>query len=207
MKLIKGGRKPKRIPNDKLSTSELRQRFIDESEIFISRIVHDGKLLSLWIELRGSLAAIPSLKNEKSNFGGLNRTAEQKIKSMDIIFLEDWGKTWGDSYTFGKERVLLQVISGSRPQTFDAISPVETVQDWLEPKSKIVGAKIKRKRGWGIGMIEDDSQVIPLPAKYSDLSAKKTEQTLIHVMRFDTVRDRFIQFHADLMLLNGRKEK
>ena len=61
------------------------------------------------------------------------------------------------------------VSCAKRSRRFDPISVAETVQDWLEPASKIVGRTKKHARGWGAGLVDDDSQVVSISAHAEDL--------------------------------------
>jgi hypothetical protein len=131
----------------------------------------------LKIVIGGALARIPSLKNNRQ-FGGVDRTVLDKLKALDSMFRRH--VNCDDTTFFGDQEVFLFAVFGDRGGTkFDEDNALTTVKDWLEPLSKCVGRTSKRGRGWGIGLVNDDSQVraFVLPERY--LGACRKETTLM----------------------------
>lgn len=130
------------------------------------------RVAELCIVLQGSCASIPPLKNSKipgTNF--LNPRTRGKIKTLDAAWwaavfskpehqpLRGW--RW-------EEKVLVQVLL-SKTTRADADNAMATVRDWLEPPTKSVG---RRQRGWGIGLVGNDSQIISIAMHQADLGIK-----------------------------------
>lgn len=166
----------------RLTASQLASKHVTESEMDVS-VHHTGDVLRrVIITLRGSLAAVPSLKNSKiprTNF--TNPAVMGKIKAMDQLFLSSGEK----NLSFGAERVHVLIRLASQGHT-DRFNAMETIADWLEPKTKKVG---KRERGWGIGLINDDSQVLGFPYRAQDGldSSEADDETRIWVTNWKFV--------------------
>ena len=161
----------------------------------------DKELLSVDITFHGPAAAIPSLKNSK--MPGCN-FAEPKvmgrIDAMSKMFYDTALVTGAGVHGpwFGADPILLLLICGDRSGPFDVIGCLETVQDWLEPATKRVGRQ-GRRRGWGVGLIDNDSQVTPV-AVHSHQLGFPHEHTIIRLRRFDRARESLINFAAAMVL-------
>ncbi len=156
------------------SKKELIGKYTSQSSCVVR--AWDGGLGGFEITFYGALANVPSLKNKKipgTNF--TNPDVIARIASMDILFKEACPKP----PFFGKSEVFVVMVCASRARSFDLIGCMETIQDWLEPSSKMVGKK-SHKRGWGIGLIDNDSQVTPFPLK-SELFGEGKAYTKIYV--------------------------
>ncbi len=152
----------------------------------------DGFLSLLYIELHGAIAAVPPLKNSKipgKNFP--NPDFISKLQAMDALFnnaIED--QLLGGYFGFGTLPVALAFIPGARNRKFDLVNGLETVQDWLEPRTKAVG---RNKYGWGIGVIADDAQIVPVTLHSAQLGAP-VPYTRIVVRRWSDVRREAAEF-------------
>jgi hypothetical protein len=132
-----------------------------------SRISIEVNADKVLIKITGESANIPSLKNSKlqgKNF--TNPDYLKRIKALDFLFnLEAKNKTIPKF--LDNEDVSVIIVNAKRSRSYDPIGCLETVQDWLEPKSKKVG-RAKLDRGWGIGLINDDKQAVGISLR-SDL--------------------------------------
>ena len=144
----------------KPSTKQRIQSLIDGSDI---RVKPWG--LGLRIDIVGDLANVPSLKNGKMPGRGINLDALIKLKALDELFKQEAG---GPFVRFEDGKVFVLVSCAARSRVFDPVNVLETVQDWLEPASKVVGRSKPRARGWGIGVVDNDSQITGL-AVHADL--------------------------------------
>ncbi len=106
----------------------------------------------------GRLAEIPSMKRGKlPGKNCLNPTVLAKVRAMDALFaVQAHGRNLG----FGANFVRVVTVCGERSHSFDLPGVEETVLDWLEPPTKPVGKK-RAGRGWGCGLIANDSYVAP----------------------------------------------
>lgn len=153
------------------------------SECFV--MVHtdgDGKLKTLHIEFHGPIADIPSIKNNRQ-FGGIDPKVLARLAAMDRLFCDRIEEM---KIPFPKfdGRVFGIVCHSIRNRSFDEDNATTTIKDWLEPKSKIVGRKSKTKRGWGIGVVDNDSQVLIWPVLQKDLSIE-SPVTIIELKSFE----------------------
>lgn len=107
----------------------------------------------LLIEVHGPLAAIPSMKNSKlpgKNFMS-NDYKARILALLALIEPELEGFSFGDTFV---HMILISAGQG------DLDGVCATVKDMLEPRTKQVGkGKNKRDRGWGLGVINDDSRM------------------------------------------------
>lgn len=185
-------------PKKKLSARELIAKHVNESACMLVELRDKvGQLEAVHIELHGTAARIPAMKNSKlpgKNF--INPEFLARIKGMDVLFNHAAKKQGIESLTFGHEPVICAVICGHRPRDFDALNVAETVADWLEPACKPVG-RAKAKRGWGIGLIENDSQITMLSTKACHLYLQ-CEYTRIVVRRAATIGESLAQFVASI---------
>lgn len=170
MRLIKFGPKRK-FPSRK----ELIAKYMASSTCSVK--TWDGGAKGITIRFYGAMANIPSLKNQRlpgKNF--TNPDVKARIAVMDLLFKQ----SCSSAPNYGKSDVFVAMVCANRPRSFDLIGCMETVQDWLEPSTKKVGKKA-RSRGWGIGLIDNDSQVTPFVCR-AELFGSMEACTTIHVV-------------------------
>ena len=114
---------------------------------------------SMCIEFHGPIAAIPILKNNKAAGRFPSPSCMARIELMDELYfaLEPHNESLPD---YGTEQVFCYVelsTACTRGVRFDPDNVLTTIKDWLEPN---VIRKGKNPRGWGIGLVQDDKQVI-----------------------------------------------
>lgn len=114
------------------------------------------------IRFKGSVAAIPSLKNQKIQGTNILRgEAKASLSLMTNLFNKATNYSppaWGGE-------VFMLVLCAYRKNTFDEDNVMTTVKDWLEPQI------IRRKdRGWGVGVVKNDRNII-------GYARKKTKQS------------------------------
>lgn len=183
------------------SRAERVDRLVKGSEL---DVVIDGASVS--IQISGELAILPILKNRKlpPRFPGqviLNPGALDRIMALDLLFAEHLERSSPPGEPVFISRILCPVsvvIIMSDSQTADRISVLETVQDWLEPAEKKVGSSKKkpgRDRGWGIGLIANDSQVIGSSYRASDIGPA-SDSARILIRPFREVKDLAVQYIA-----------
>ncbi len=177
--------------------SELVEHYVRNSDMFLQ--VHLGERgshpESIWIELYGEIAHIPSLKNSKPKFGGIDKKTLARLKAMDIHFqlqLKAHGIP-AERINFGSSQVFVQLITASSYRRANEDNSLTTIKDWLEPHSKIVGSKNKRARGWGIGLIGDDIQARGFALKAEDLEIHR-DHSLVIVRPWESIREKAIDF-------------
>jgi hypothetical protein len=105
----------------------------------------------------GPVKDIPSLKNTGHVAGRgrfLDRATLAKLKAMDRLFFEAKGSLNID-YSSGP--VSMVISNAARRRSFDTDNTLSTVRDWLEPSTKTSGQKAGVGRGWGIGIVSNDS--------------------------------------------------
>jgi hypothetical protein len=152
------------------------------SEILVSSkciVVHKwsqgGTQLKVHVEFHGTAAKVPSLKNAKlpgMNF--INPKTIARLQAMDILYRDE---VKHDRPTFADRPVSCIVIlaEGSR---CDEDNVFASVKDWLEPSTKQVGRK-KKDRGWGSGLVYNDSQVIGECIRGSDIGWTQSYTTIL----------------------------
>lgn len=180
---------------------ELIERYIRDSDMFVSGYTaHDGSLTKLWIEIFGVLANIPSLKNSKPKFGGINKATHCKLLALDLLFRR---KTHLKNPTFGDQKVFITLITARNKRLTNEDNAFTTIKDWLEPSSKLIGGKNKRARGWGIGLINDDIQARGIAVKAEDIDESPQAHTRIVVTLFSSVKESLNDFVS--LTSNGGK--
>lgn len=132
------------------------------------------------LSLQGKAKDIPSMKNSKiPNTNFLNPNILCRIKALDILFKRLLRTILSNSFPT-KESISLIILNGKRNVNFDPIGCLETIQDWLEPDTKKVGKS--GIRGWGVGLIENDSQVVfGVSLRKKDLGMTDIDSTEIYI--------------------------
>lgn len=132
---------------------------LERSHCVVARVKDPlGGLKQLVIQIRGPLADIPAAKNRKmvTKFGVFNnRKTDIFLRALTELV----GRELFSTDTFGDAQVSVVVACAKRKRSFDTDNVYTTVRDFLEPATKVRGAHGNHKRGWGIGVIEDDAQV------------------------------------------------
>lgn len=163
---------------------------MNDSEMTIDdRALNDGTLLSLVIEIRGALAAVPSLKNSKlpgTNY--INPKARAKLLALDALYFR---ATRNRQLSFADERVFMLGLFGGRSRSFDVDNAVTSLRDWLEPSAKSVGRR-RRSRGWGVGVVANDRNIVSLGLSAADLSSDK-KTTLLVLKRWRDLKPEFVR--------------
>jgi len=187
--MIKLGQKKKLTPKEKMES------IVKESNLKIA-----GAPWGVAMEFSGKASAIPSMKNSKlpgKNFA--NPEFLSRVKAMDKLW-NDIVQRWPEDRKphFPKElKVHLLIINARRSRSFDPIGCLETVQDWLEPSTKLIGRKQKgNQRRWGIGLIDDDSQVVGMSVRHNEhhLFSLNPETTYIFLELYSRVSDSHSDF-------------
>ena len=174
----------------------------EESRLdFIAPRIYPRDTIPFAVELRlsGPIADIPSLKNSKipgTNF--LNPATLSKLKALDYAWAVTPNRHWFRG--FGDRKVFVGVVFRNRSRAFDTDNAFATVRDWLEPRSKKVGRG--SARAWGIGLIENDSQVVGFGVKADELEIE-TRQTSIIVADWERFKGGLIPGFRQLLTLNG----
>lgn len=155
---------------------------------------------SALITLSGELASIPSFKNNRHpRFPGIDRDTLARLKAMDYLFTAANVIPSGFRYT---NDTLVFVMFGSR-HNGDLDGGLSTILDWLEPPSKrrgpkvitASGEKIRARRGWGIGLIDDDSNAFPFGVR----NYAGAGDTAIIIRSFRSISEEFTEFVAGVI--------
>lgn len=165
-----------KVKKSDLRGKDLVKHYVENSEIVVTHLPRVTRII-----VHGALAFLPILKNRKitgtakagHSFLAPNPDAMAKIKAMDLLWKSQQARQL--SWT----SVGLTIIMADQ-QRADRISVLETVQDWLEPSSKIVG-RTKRERGWGVGLVRDDKYIIGHCYKSVDLGLSHRKYATIKI--------------------------
>lgn len=126
----------------------------------------------VYISLGGGISAVPSMKNRK--IPGLNMPNPRVIGQMKLMTDLYLREAAGRAPKFD-EKVALLIVAAARSRSFDLDGVTTSICDWLEPAGKLVG-KARRPRCWGIGLIPNDSWIVPLtiPAEMTSFEPTRT---------------------------------
>lgn len=191
---------------ERLTCNQIFQKLVLESSIKLTYTQDwTGAPESVAMKLNGAIAALPSIKNSKQMIGDKDKEGNgrliisneyrARLKALDFLYKEAVFKATcklNARLTFGKAPVWVTLICGNRKVRFDADNCFGSVQDWLEPNEKGVKNKTK-KRGWGVGLIDDDSQITGLCIKAKDLGWTTTS-SFIFVERLERKREDLLTF-------------
>lgn len=167
--------RPAKVQKKNLTFKELLSYYMERSEIRMT--ASDSSISPEWIEIEfhGEAGRIPSLKNNKANAGWLTKDVKARIYNLDRC----WERDISQRIDYGDELLSGVLICGDRGRRrFDTDNCSTTIRDWLEPGTKQAG-RTRRSRGWGVGMVEDDTNVRILPLKAADLGREDKHSTLI----------------------------
>lgn len=140
-------------------------------------------LYSVAIKFGGSLAATPSLKNQKVKGTNVLR-ARPKAQLAAMSYAFNAACPGGGCPRFDPAQYLVAWIEcGARRGAFDEDNVATTIKDWLEPEF------IRNKnRGWGVGIVKNDKTVTAIAQK----KPKGNVSTEIFLLPFDLVMEDFI---------------
>lgn len=191
-----------RVKGARSAFGNLTKEYVHNSECFVS-IIEDGDALqSCYIEFRGECANTPSLKNARRRYS-LEYGARCRLQAMSELFTAELAKMGKAYIQFGEQPVAMLLVCGKRGskgnRSFDVQGCIETIADWLEPATKKGGNGVIRERGWGVGLIHNDSQVRPSAYKAADFG-QDTEATTIIVRPFESVRRQTTEFVMEFFL-------
>lgn len=161
--------------------------WIHSGSVFVSANLEGGFLSSLRVEFHGELARLPSLKNSKlpgKNF--INPDTLDRLQAMQVHFERSARVYPSKALHFQKEPLVALLVCSKRKTRFDLDNCAASVKDWLEPNTK-------RGRGWGVGVVEDDSQLTVFPIHASQYE-KQIEYSLLLVRRWADVQGDFRRF-------------
>lgn len=164
-----------------------------QGEVFVSADVRNQELLSLQVEFHGELSRLPSLKNSKlpgKNF--VNPDTLDRLRAMQTLFERSSLVYPRGQLKFANERIWGLLVCAKRKTRFDLDNCAAAVKDWLEPQEK-------RGRGWGVGVIDDDSQLTIFPV-HADQFGKKLDFSLLILKPWRSVEEEFRRF-ADSVIL------
>lgn len=178
------------------NTAERIEKFVNDSNMLLSVFPGLHHPNRIWIEIRGKLANIPAIKNNRNpRFPGIDRIILAKMRSLDAMFARE-AKRQGLSHEalrFGKTKVFVSIITAASNSGLNEDNVLTSIKDWLEPRTKQVGGKNKRARGWGIGLIDDDITARGIAVKSEDLDSP-APYTRIVIEPFTAVKESLVSF-------------
>lgn len=179
---VKTAKKPR------LSYKELYHQL---SPLSLCSTTYTGSIVNpdyIHIRLKGPVANIPALKNQKIQGTSILRPQAKVVFDIMTRVFQKSVNFEVPRYDAGVE-VFCLVMCSYRPNTFDEDNVLTSVKDWLEPSF------IRQKdRGWGVGIVPNDRCVnaYALKKKKTSLACDVTE---IYLKRMDQVikdRDSFL---------------
>lgn len=175
--------------------------YLHRSEVFLTAQLCPARNIPrfIYVEFRGKLARLPSLKNSRIPGTFFNPDTHAKLHAMTILAQREIQRL-GLVLSFGDVPVSAMLICGQRNTDFDTDNCLASIKDWLEPASKEVGGKKKRERGWGIGVVPDDKQITGY-ALHSEQTVIAHEYSVLIVKPFDDVRESIINLVVQHQLL------
>jgi len=126
------------------------------------------------ILLSKEMAKIPSLKNAK--LPGKSFLNPKVTKYLKQLTAEYYLVARNKINPYGGSVFALIILGKSR---VDADNAAATICDWLEPSTKIVGQRTKRYRGWGVGLVANDSQITSLAIRAKDIGIDTKDSEII----------------------------
>lgn len=169
------------------------QWWVVNGDIFVSAIFQGDELSCVRIEFHKETSRIPSLKNSKipgRNF--LNPDTLDRLKAMDALYNRSTRVYHPKGLSFGKRAVVGLLVCNKRPTRFDLDNCVAAVKDWCEPSSK-------RGRGWGVGLVEDDSKLNVIAVHAADLGLSLDHSVLV-LKEWSSMASRFSKLMSNLFL-------
>jgi hypothetical protein len=163
--------------------------WVHQSEVFVSAD-HDGcGLASIRVEFHGELARIPSLKNSKlpgRNF--VNPDVLQRLKAMETLYHHGAEIYKKKGLAFGDREVVGVLVCPKRKVRFDLDNCAASIKDWCEPPTK-------RMRGWGVGLVNDDSRLNVLAVRAEHVGLE-INYSLLVLRRWSDVSRSFRQWFS-----------
>lgn len=186
----------------KKTSFQIVRELCDSSEC---EILLDTKRSIVRIRFTGKISKIPSIKNNKRiiyrdrrPYVVISENAQNHLAAMDILFHRAQQRANIKRLSFKDIEIFMLVACSSKGRSFDPINMCETICDWLEPSSKMNGNS-KSRRGWGVGIIENDSQVTSL-AVHQHLIGGDSSVTEITILPFDATKLHLINFIKGIKL-------
>jgi hypothetical protein len=178
------------------NTAERIERFVRDSSMILSVFPGIDYPNRIWIEIRGKLANIPAIKNNRNpRFPGIDRVILAKMRALDMLFARE-ARLQGlshQSFQFGRAKIFVSIITAASNSGLNEDNVLTTIKDWLEPRTKQVGGKNKKARGWGIGLIQDDITARGIAIKSEDLDSP-APYTRIVIEPFTAVKESLVSF-------------
>lgn len=172
---------------------DLKNQIINGSEMLVSVSLGEECPQLIYIEIHGILAQIPSLKNNRQ-FGGIERRTLAALEAMDKLFIDavtEQGFKHSQLF-FGEKMVHITILAGGR-KTANEDNAMTTIKDWLELRTKVIGRKNKRQRGWGISLIKDDIQARGYALKAQDIGLNQA-YTSISIKPWSDIQEEAFSF-------------
>lgn len=193
--------------------AQRRDSLVLKSRIEI--VTSDDSEVPQWTYLSffGPIAKVPSLKNNKNAFAFI-KDGRAKVGMSKSVMSEAWVR----AATILFEKALFAAgrkpfryeckvsgfaVHGTRPKSFDVDNATTTLQDFLEPrekevgKTKIVNNKPKKSiRGWGCGLVSDDTNVRLFPLLAADFGFNTVETTVLIITPFEHVKEHIFKAYA-----------
>jgi len=146
------------------------------------------KLVFVHTQLKGPIANIPALKNQKINGTNILRGESKALLALMSHLFQKSLQFQVPRFEIG-ELVFCVIFCAYRKNSFDEDNVATTVRDWLEPRH------IRNKdRGWGIGLVDNDRFVQALAVKKAK-TAKNPDLTEIFIVPLASIlsaRDAFL---------------
>ena len=178
------------------SVKDLVSKYLKASDMALTVRKHPDPAVPypdlLMIDLYGEAARVPSLKNSVRFAGAafLSADCRARLQVLDIL----WNRQSEKVRPFEDVKVHLLLINGCRPNRFDDDNCLACVKDWLEPASRPKGGS-RKNRGWGIGLVQDDSQIKGYSLHASETGVLQTHTTII-IRPWETMREAVCSFVA-----------
>lgn len=190
-------------PKEKLSASELREKYIRESSCLVSIVPGELYPRSLHIEFHGECANIPSHKNSfistKTRAPFIDPKVRAKLQAMDFLFLREVEAQGKSAFRFGSNHIHLTAILADRSRATNEDNLMSSIKDWLEPSVKEKGGK-RKSRGWGVGIVDDDIYAHGYPVTSKMLNCQVSHTTII-IRPLEDMRKALVQFVAEASLI------
>lgn len=180
-------------PNAKPKQRKNLAEWVLDGDIFVSATLEMGELSSIRIEFHKETARIPSLKNSKlpgRNF--LNPDTLNRLKAMDALYWRSTRIYRPQTLSFGDRPVAGLLVCNKRPTRFDLDNCVAAIKDWCEPATK-------RGRGWGVGLVNDDSRLNLFAVHAADIGLN-LDHSLLVLKEWEEVGPLFKSFATRMFL-------
>ena len=161
--------------------------WVSNGAIFVCAQFDGDALSQIRIEFHKETARIPSLKNSKlpgRNF--INPDTLDRLRAMDALFIRSTSVYPRQRLTFRDQDVGGLLICSKRPTRFDLDNCVASIKDWCEPAQK-------RGRGWGVGLVEDDSK-LNVFAVHAAHTGRTLDHSVLILQPWHSIKDHMVGF-------------